>query len=690
MSERTIVTIEDVVERRRLVDNIRSTVQCGLAERDERDITESIPALAEALFDPDQEVRTISLEAIHSAMHCSQAIGPALPALRRILEDETHDLHRAATALMADASREEYKLPDMEAALERLFDDPDGAVIRLAVRALSYQHLHHCDWTAFRKLLGDPRKAVRKWAIETAYPAPGSRLLDFKLAPLGPSLARHLDDPDPQTRLFAARALAKVDLENTLFFDLLPVLSQALDSKSVDSRKEAEYALKVALERFCESRKSSGSKRAKETLDQLADHLLVRLQNPATLPHCLDSLARVLLARKRFDDIARLIGQNPSKAGAILIAQLVDESWARKWGKRACKPASGRKWSDLDPLLPALRKASRRRALAGRYAATRALFKHHLHSALWQEAEAVFKHAPKAYKLKLLDVFTACRAKPCGKIDPLLPLLLDLIDDTDDKLAQAAAKTVENYAAPGAFGGPRRGDLSYAEQTRRARHVLGCLGQQLTTFGQRPWDLYSKMRNIEHSPAVAKQANRVERLSDDKKLEALLAALAQPNIVVKAWAARQIGTRALFDRHDVTKALPALASRFKSKDALLRHDVAMAVGQIASRNKVLGRACGPLIQVLRDDPVPEVRFRAAWAMDLAVCAGVELKKTAPSLIAGMADPNQRVVGNCVSGLIGGSSNAAQAQIILAALDQADLKTPDALRIRKRCLDRLKD
>lgn len=165
---------------------------------------ESVDIVIRAFADPEPRVREMATYILQADVD-RDANGTTLPALRKAIASEQHDIRRgAAWLLTACLARQEDG-----AAVAALIDQPDRVVMLAALNALGNGAVPRAQTdlvvAAIAKLLDDTDVAVRKEAIWTVYLL-GSE--GGSLTPALPGLERALADAATQNNAAIGVALA--------------------------------------------------------------------------------------------------------------------------------------------------------------------------------------------------------------------------------------------------------------------------------------------------------------------------------------------------------------------------------------------------------------------------------------------------------------------------------------------------
>jgi HEAT repeat protein len=682
MNPRWIIDLPDVEARRKAVANLRSTVQCGMADWDERDISDQIEALTLALFDDDTTVRAVALEAIHSAARDSQDVTPALPAVQRILESKTHDLRPGAAAFLVTAVVEHVKIGKLVPLLRRLIRDSDQAVRQDATRALVRWLAYQRQWAELRPLLEHPDDATRQTALRALLRVPGARN-DFGIRPLLPTLVRGLAAPTPNVRHAAALAVVESGGDQRPFEATCAVLAASLADPRNDFRKEAALALREAVRCFLLVRRGRVSRAAAAALAPLTGALAARVDDESPINMwCTETLTRILSATRAWEEIQKLLQRMTTGSSAMLLAALGERTPQHGDSLRACRGPGGIDWTELEPLLPTVERCARRTAL--RRSATGALFQIRIHRGQWESAIALLDGASTKQKVLLLRELASCRARPCGAIDALIPTLLGyLVPGTGDPVSSAAWKAILDYMAPGAYISPWRGDLSFTEQARRAQVVLEAITAARTSLDKPRWDLTLRAKAIVHADTVAK-------LKGTEGLERFVQHLSHDNVQVRVWAAHRLGEEARMRRHSMDPAISALAACLEHDEPGLRAEAAEALGQASVAGVDVSQALPALLHELKEERIDPLRAIMARAVGMVAESSKEREPALAALARGLNDPDSGTRANCFSALMTITGSHEGARPVLGAVGGASLQSNDEVRrVLERCLQRLK-
>jgi HEAT repeat protein len=188
---------------------------------------EAVPALVDALCDPDAGVRRHAAWAL--GMIGEDAVGLDRSPLASLLFDPDPGVREAAAMALGQTGDTQTGI---ELLLERVREpDTPSDSKRLAVAALGGMEARTAA-PFLTKLLADPDAQVRRWAVA----ALGEIADQETVAPLSRVLTK---DPDPGVRIEAAFRLGKFGGEAAR-----PALTAALKDANEDVRRLANAALK--------------------------------------------------------------------------------------------------------------------------------------------------------------------------------------------------------------------------------------------------------------------------------------------------------------------------------------------------------------------------------------------------------------------------------------------------------------
>jgi HEAT repeat protein len=161
---------KDVAERRRTVALLENTtVFDWVSDRDERDISVYIPAIAEALSDEDKGVRDGAMSAIFAAQGDRQDVQAAVPAMLSIIQSEGDAQFKKRAVLFI---REEVKNGFDIAGSVDLFEGilavsgQDDMTLG-AADTLALYHIKKKDWSSVDALLRHKNVEVRQEVVGT-------------------------------------------------------------------------------------------------------------------------------------------------------------------------------------------------------------------------------------------------------------------------------------------------------------------------------------------------------------------------------------------------------------------------------------------------------------------------------------------------------------------------------------------
>ncbi|MEX2685043.1 MAG: HEAT repeat domain-containing protein, partial [Candidatus Sigynarchaeota archaeon] len=198
---------KDVAERRRMAALLwDQTAFDWASERSDRDISRYIPALAEVLYDEDEEIRKIAMSAIFAAQHDGQDVKAAIPAMLAALETGVESgLKKNAVIFLRNEVEKGFDLSPYISFFKHLLAPSGQDDITLgAADTLALYYIKNKDWKSVDALLSHENVEVRQETVGTIdhYYAKGIPQSTIEI------IVGLLSDPDDELPLVAAMALA--------------------------------------------------------------------------------------------------------------------------------------------------------------------------------------------------------------------------------------------------------------------------------------------------------------------------------------------------------------------------------------------------------------------------------------------------------------------------------------------------
>ena len=264
---------------------------------------DALPALANALRDDDEYVRTVA-DKVLTTFRMDKAFGalePVIPELLAGLADPRVEVRRLASGNLWRIGWPSKPPPvTLAPALIKAFRDPDAAVrARAAGVVINFAGFLRETYDALKPLATDPDAGVRLWSLQAL-----GTLQPVESAPL---MMTALSDPEATVRAVAAGNLGS---PNSKLAPAVPKLVAALSDPDADVQRAAAYSL-AGLGRSLDT--SSG-----------VDRLLALLKDPdpKTVAAAAAGLESTGSAKMLATMLARLEDELPVDVRAAMVSAL--------------------------------------------------------------------------------------------------------------------------------------------------------------------------------------------------------------------------------------------------------------------------------------------------------------------------------------------------------------------------------
>ena len=264
---------------------------------------DAIPALATALRDEDEYVRTVA-DKVLTTFRMEKAFGalePAIPELLVGLADPRVEVRRLASGnLWRIGWPTKPPPPALAPALIKAFRDPDAAVRARAAGVVVNYSAHVAEtYEALKPLATDSDPGVRLWSLQA--------LATLQPVDSAPLLLTALSDPEATVRAVAASNLG---FPSAKLAPAVPKLVAALADPDADVRRAAAYSL-AGLGQSLDT--SSG-------VDRLLE--LLKDPDPKTQAAAAAGLESTGSAKMLATLLARLDGDLPVEVRAAMVSAL--------------------------------------------------------------------------------------------------------------------------------------------------------------------------------------------------------------------------------------------------------------------------------------------------------------------------------------------------------------------------------
>jgi HEAT repeat protein len=617
----------------------------AIMERDERDISDAIGALAVAFTDEDAEVRKHAAHALHGAQSDQQEISAAVPALVRGLSDERVDVRRAASLILRNAVVKGLDATPFEAQLGTRLTDPIDEVQWAAADALAYHYAARKRWKAVADLLGHADPDV---AQETAGTL-AEFWFRFDYEPVAPDLVALLSAASHELRLVAAKAVVHRPLDVSDLAAAFPVLLEFLSSEEARLRKVAIQALDMGISRFFRLHPQIGEQKGLGPADwerlALVTDALPAIQDALYYPEGALQAAAI-------ETLTTFLTALPvSELGRY-------EGWIHLFKER-------------------LRS---RHELVQRKAAE-ALTLQWVRAERWDELLGLLAGQPKVVKRQMLHTLSGNETIRGLGFGPLVPAILKMLSDPDGDLRYAAQCALERVDASELLEPLESGPIDTEARGTLLKEVRGQVHRQ--------------------SLKALQQALEGQSIAD--RIALLITHLGHKKRAVRAWAAESLWW--IGQGEDISAATPQLTRLLDDADPSTRREAANALGDAARYGSIeqahkrlmhltadgsaevrkaafralwmsadyaggdLSAVLPALCKTLRTDPDPETRGEAAVVISTA-SRGNDLNAFVPDLVAALEDDFQRVRFYIARALHYAAKNGADIQPALPALAKA--------------------
>jgi HEAT repeat protein len=542
----------------------------GITERDERDISDAIDALAVALFDEDEEVRRHAASALASARRDRQDISDAMPALLQCLADPREDLRRAAILILRDAVVDGMDGAPYEEQIIPLLEDPVQEVQWAAADALTFHWASRGNWERVGELLRHADPDVPQEAAGSL----AKFYFRFHYLPVLPDLLALLAAESLELRLMAARAVTRRPREAADLELAFPPLLEGIAEKDVRFRVAAIRALEEAIARWLRLQPSfrRRSQLGSRQREKLAPVLSVLTAIEGALA---DENGQVQAAAVR-------------AFGHLFLALPASESPRHQ------------SWADL--IVDALDSPHS----AAQKAATGVLTRMWVRDGRWAELEELLHTASNTVKRQLLITLADRELVRTSNFAPLVPAILAMVTAADSDLSYPASRALERTKTaellPALESGPIDSETS--------------------------WDMLREVRGRVHRALLSplKKEHKAGR-TPGARIAFLVEQLAHEEGAVRAWAAEALWEIALKD--EIAEAIPTLTRALDDPDTPTRAAAALALGDAAKHSSIAG-AFPELMRLTRDES-GRVRKNAFRALGMVADAGGDIGALVPAL-----------------------------------------------------------
>ncbi|NVM00872.1 MAG: hypothetical protein HWN67_00930 [Candidatus Helarchaeota archaeon] len=211
-----------------------------VSDRDERDISFTIPLLTLLLFDKNIKAKKAALTAIRNAQSEGQMITDAIPAVFEMISDKNKKIQDIAIFIFRDLVSSEFDISNYINDLTKLLSINWGVA-----DVLTLYYANQQNWKEIEKLLNHSDKDVRQETVGTLNHVKWS----LDISPIFPALKKLLSDPDKEVKFVAARTLVDRTKDTKSLSATVPIFTTALSDSEKKMRLNAAFNLKKVAEK---------------------------------------------------------------------------------------------------------------------------------------------------------------------------------------------------------------------------------------------------------------------------------------------------------------------------------------------------------------------------------------------------------------------------------------------------------